>query len=50
MAAFDQEEFEEVLKDLDDEHQRIDRAPSTDELLGPFSVICLFLNRTIGEK
>ncbi|KAF1814073.1 hypothetical protein P152DRAFT_481226 [Eremomyces bilateralis CBS 781.70] len=49
MAAFDQVEFEDVLRDLDEGHQRVDRAPSTSELLGPFSIICLFLNRTIGS-
>jgi hypothetical protein len=48
MAAFDQVEFEDVLKDLDNDHQRIELAPTKSQLLGPFTVVCLFLNRTIG--
>ena len=48
MATFDQVEFEDILKDLDEDHQRVDRAPTQSQLLGPFTVVCLFLNRTIG--
>ena len=48
MATFDQVEFEDILKDLDEDHQRVDRAPTESQLLGPFTVMCLFLNRTIG--
>lgn len=48
MATFDQVEFEEILKDLDEDHQRVDRAPPESQLLGPFTIVCLFLNRTIG--
>lgn len=48
MATFDQVEFEDILKDLDEDHQRVDRAPVETQLLGPFTIMCLFLNRTIG--
>lgn len=48
MATFDQAEFDEVLRDLDEHHQRVDRAPTQKQLLGPFTIVCLFLNRTIG--
>jgi hypothetical protein len=48
MATFDLPEFEDHFRDLDEDHQRVDRAPDENQLLGPFTVVCLFLNRTIG--
>ncbi|KAJ9664081.1 hypothetical protein H2201_005321 [Coniosporium apollinis] len=39
MATFDQAEFDEVLRDLDEHHQRVDRAPTQKQLLGPFTIL-----------
>lgn len=50
MATFDLPEFEDHFRDLDEDHQRVDRAPDENQLLGPFTVVCLFFNRTIGLR
>jgi hypothetical protein len=38
-----------VANILQDDHQRVERAPSERQKLRSFTVICLILNRTIGE-
>jgi hypothetical protein len=38
-----------VANILQDNHHRVERAPSEREKLKSFTVICLILNRTIGE-
>ena len=49
MASFDQADYDRAVDDLDHDHQRIDVAPTTPQRLGRFTVVCLFLNRTIGS-
>jgi hypothetical protein len=52
MAAFDQTDqtnYDRALDNVDEGHQRIDAAPTVPQQLGPFTVVCLVLNRTIGE-
>jgi hypothetical protein len=38
-----------VANILQDDNQRVERAPSERQKLRSFTVICLILNRTIGE-
>lgn len=38
-----------VIADIAYKVQRIDIAPATSQLLGPFTIVCLVLNRTIGS-
>lgn len=47
MAAFDQEEFQDIIDNIDPAHQRAEEAPS--EPLGGLDIICFILNRTIGS-
>lgn len=49
MADFDQDDWDRAVEDLDEDHQRIDEAPSTQDRLGRFTVVFLILNRTIGS-
>lgn len=49
MAAFDDDEYEQALAVLNEENQRVDIGPTKAQRLGGFTVICLVLNRTIGE-
>ena len=49
MAAFDEADFQRAVDDLDEDHQRIDVAPSAPQRLGRFTIVCLVLNRTIGS-
>jgi hypothetical protein len=48
MADFDDEDWENEVENIDFHHQNIDRAPDAEQLLGPWTVIALMLNRTIG--
>jgi hypothetical protein len=49
MASNEEEALDAAIKALDQEHQILDQAPTESQLLGPFSIICLFLNRTTGK-
>ena len=51
MADFDAEDWNQAVEDVrgDENHQRIDEAPTTNQRLGRFTVVCLILNRTIGK-
>jgi len=49
MAAFDLADYNQAIESLDTDHQRIDEAPTIRQRLGPFTVVCLVLNRTIGK-
>lgn len=49
MACFDQADYDRAIDDLDESSQRIDVAPTVPQRLGPFTVVCLVLNRTIGS-
>lgn len=48
MADFDEEDWNDEIENFDHHHQRIDEAPDADELLGPWTVVALMLNRTVG--
>jgi hypothetical protein len=47
-ADFDEDDWNRAVEDLDEDHQRIDEAPTTNQRLGRFTVVALILNRTIG--
>ncbi|KAH6680931.1 amino acid permease-domain-containing protein [Halenospora varia] len=49
MADFDDEDWENEVNNIDSHHQNVDRAPDAEQLLGPWTVIALMLNRTIGS-
>ena len=51
MADFDAEDWDQAVEEVrhDENHQRIDQAPTINQRLGPFTVVCLILNRTIGK-
>jgi hypothetical protein len=51
MADFDAEDWNQAVEDVrgDENHQRIDEAPTINQRLGRFTVVCLILNRTIGK-
>jgi hypothetical protein len=48
-ADFDEDDWNRAVEDLDEDHQRIDEAPTTNQRLGRFTVVALILNRTIGK-
>jgi hypothetical protein len=48
-ADFDEDDWNRAVEDLDEDHQRIDEAPTTSQRLGRFTVVALILNRTIGN-
>lgn len=50
MADFDPEDWEEEIENVDYHHQNVERAPDPEQLLGPWTVIALMLNRTIGKN
>ncbi|KAI9711864.1 MAG: hypothetical protein M1820_002009 [Bogoriella megaspora] len=43
------EELDKANKDYDEHKQRIEVAPSESQMLGPFTVVCMVINRTIGS-
>lgn len=49
--AFDRDDLNRIsaANILQDDYQRVERAPSERQKLRSFTVICLILNRTIGE-
>ena len=47
-ADFDEDDWNRAVEDIDEDHQRIDAAPTTNQRLGRFTVVALILNRTIG--
>ena len=47
MAALD-EDYQDIVNKVDDDTQRVEVTPTSSQLLGSFTVICLILNRTIG--
>jgi hypothetical protein len=49
MASNEERALDDALEALDQQHQILDQAPAESQLLGPFSIVCLFLNRTIGK-
>lgn len=49
MASYDDDEYEQALLTLNEENQRVDIGPTKAQRLGGFTIICLVLNRTIGE-
>ncbi|KAE9371024.1 amino acid transporter [Stipitochalara longipes BDJ] len=49
MADFDEEDWIEEVGQVDSDYQRIDQAPDDAHLLGPWTVVALMLNRTIGS-
>jgi hypothetical protein len=51
MADFDAEDWDQAVEEVrrDENHQRIDQAPTIGQRLGPLTVVCLILNRTIGK-
>lgn len=49
MADFDQEDYQNALNAPDQENQAVDKAPRLRQRLGPFTIVCLVLNRTIGK-
>lgn len=48
MADFDEDDFFEEMDHFDPGHQVIDQAPAVEEQLGPWTVMALMMNRTIG--
>ncbi|KAG9233201.1 amino acid permease-domain-containing protein [Amylocarpus encephaloides] len=48
-ADFDEDDWNRAVEDLDEDHQRIDAAPTSSQQLGRFTVMALILNRTIGS-
>ncbi|KAI9709601.1 MAG: hypothetical protein M1828_002409 [Chrysothrix sp. TS-e1954] len=48
MAALEQE-YRDIVEKVKDDTQRVEITPTTSQLLGRFTVICLILNRTIGS-
>jgi hypothetical protein len=48
MADFDAEDWENRVANIDPKYQNRDRAIAPEQLLGPWTIIALMLNRTIG--
>ncbi|KAH8707070.1 amino acid permease-domain-containing protein [Phaeosphaeriaceae sp. PMI808] len=49
MADFDAEDWNEEIEHIDSHHQNVDVAPDDEQLLGPWTLVALMLNRTIGS-
>ncbi|KAF2099125.1 hypothetical protein NA57DRAFT_76358 [Rhizodiscina lignyota] len=43
------EELDQAQRDYDEQRQRIEVTPSTPQMLGRFTVVCMVFNRTIGS-
>jgi hypothetical protein len=48
MADFDDEDWGNEVENIDPHRQNVDLSPDAEQLLGPWTVIALMLNRTIG--
>lgn len=48
MANFDDEDWGNEVENIDPHRQNVDLSPDAEQLLGPWTVIALMLNRTIG--
>lgn len=49
-ADFDPEDWENEIENSDLHHQIVERAPDPEQLLGPWTIVALMLNRTIGKS
>ena len=49
-GVFDEAEYQDILPSLRDDHDRVDVAPTKQQKLGKFTIVCLILNRSIGEN
>lgn len=49
MADFDAEDWENEVEHIDPHRQNVDLSPDEEQLLGPWTVVALMLNRTIGR-
>jgi amino acid transporter len=49
MSALTREQLDHAIQAYNEEVQRVDIGPTTDELIGPFTIVCLVMNRTIGS-
>ena len=48
MADFDDEDWGNEVENIDPHRQNVELSPDSEQLLGPWTVIALMLNRTIG--